>query len=307
MMDYDPKKDRFLSPKRKMAELINAEPSILTVLQRFGIPLGFGEDSIEECCKNHGKDPFTFLEICRIFLFGDYMPRQDELGELKIADVTDFLRSSHDVYKQAWLPNLEQEIHATLSSRPEAQKKFISAFFGKFKEELDSHFELEEKKIFPSLDALGKRSRSSVKLFEADHGKIEEKIQDLINLLLLYLPYEKSDGDLTWLLSHLYFLKNDFANHSRIEDYLILPRLKDEADNTADLGEGGELSPRETEILVCVAKGMLNKEIAYKYNISIFTVMTHRKNITAKTGIKSIAGLTAYAILQGLVEIEEIK
>ena len=71
--------------------------------------------------------------------------------------------------------------------------------------------------------------------------------------------------------------------------------------------EGSELSPREKEILVCVAKGMLNKEIAYKYNISIFTVMTHRKNITAKTGIKSIAGLTAYAILQGLIDIESIK
>ena len=73
------------------------------------------------------------------------------------------------------------------------------------------------------------------------------------------------------------------------------------------LSDGKELSPREKEILVCVAKGMLNKEIAYNYNLSIFTVMTHRKNITAKTGIKSIAGLTAYAILQGLIDIESIK
>ena len=71
--------------------------------------------------------------------------------------------------------------------------------------------------------------------------------------------------------------------------------------------EGGELSSREKEILICVAKGMLNKEIAFKYNISIFTVMTHRKNISAKTGIKSIAGLTAYAILQGMIDIEDIK
>jgi DNA-binding CsgD family transcriptional regulator len=71
--------------------------------------------------------------------------------------------------------------------------------------------------------------------------------------------------------------------------------------------EQRDLSPREKEILICVAKGMLNKEIANLYNISIFTVMTHRKNITAKTGIKSIAGLTAYAIVQGLIDIEDIK
>lgn len=88
----------------------------------------------------------------------------------------------------------------------------------------------------------------------------------------------------------------------------ILKKLRKSISSGSDSPiEGGELSPREKEILVCVAKGMLNKEIAYKYNLSIFTVMTHRKNITAKTGIKSIAGLTAYAILQGLIDIESIK
>ena len=90
----------------------------------------------------------------------------------------------------------------------------------------------------------------------------------------------------------------------------VLRTLRKAAESEGDeslQAEGGELSPREKEILVCIAKGMLNKEIAYKYNLSIFTVMTHRKNITAKTGIKSIAGLTAYAILQGLIDIESIK
>ena len=86
-----------------------------------------------------------------------------------------------------------------------------------------------------------------------------------------------------------------------------LRKVISSASEKPDETGAGELSPREKEILVCVAKGMLNKEIAYKYNISIFTVMTHRKNITAKTGIKSIAGLTAYAILQGLIDIESIK
>lgn len=70
---------------------------------------------------------------------------------------------------------------------------------------------------------------------------------------------------------------------------------------------GEELSAREKEILVCIAKGMLNKEIAYEFNISIYTVMTHRKNITRKTGIKTVAGLTVYAILNGLIDIGSIE
>lgn len=72
-------------------------------------------------------------------------------------------------------------------------------------------------------------------------------------------------------------------------------------------GEGEELSSREKEILVCVAKGMLNKEIADHFNISIYTVITHRKNITRKTGIKTVAGLTVYALLNNLIDINAME
>ncbi len=71
--------------------------------------------------------------------------------------------------------------------------------------------------------------------------------------------------------------------------------------------EGNELSSREKEILVSVAKGMLNKEIADKYNISIYTVITHRKNITRKTGIKTVAGLTVYALMNNLIDINSVE
>ena len=70
--------------------------------------------------------------------------------------------------------------------------------------------------------------------------------------------------------------------------------------------EGEELSGREKEVLVCVAKGMLNKEIADRFNISIHTVITHRKNITRKTGIKTVAGLTVYALLNNLLYINSL-
>ena len=66
--------------------------------------------------------------------------------------------------------------------------------------------------------------------------------------------------------------------------------------------DGEELSAREKEILVCVARGMLNKEIADRFHLSIYTVITHRKNITRKTGIKTVAGLTVYALLNNLID-----
>ncbi len=73
------------------------------------------------------------------------------------------------------------------------------------------------------------------------------------------------------------------------------------------VSDGGELSSREKEILVCVAKGMLNKEIADKLNLSIYTVITHRKNITRKIGIKTVAGLTVYALLNNLIDMNSVQ
>ena len=67
------------------------------------------------------------------------------------------------------------------------------------------------------------------------------------------------------------------------------------------------LSQREKEIVECVVKGMTNKEIAENLYISIHTVMTHRRNITRKLQIHSAAGLTIYAIVNKLVQLNEVK
>lgn len=66
------------------------------------------------------------------------------------------------------------------------------------------------------------------------------------------------------------------------------------------------LSDREQEVLTLIAKGEMNKNIADKLHISLNTVLTHRKNITAKLSIKTVSGLTVYAILNGLISAEEI-
>lgn len=67
-----------------------------------------------------------------------------------------------------------------------------------------------------------------------------------------------------------------------------------------------DLSERERDVLILVARGKANKEIADELNISIHTVMSHRKNITHKTGIKSVAGLTVYALLNNLLDQADV-
>lgn len=75
----------------------------------------------------------------------------------------------------------------------------------------------------------------------------------------------------------------------------------EELSEQSEVGDNYELSDRETDVLILVAKGLSSKEIADSLNISIHTVNTHRKNITRKTGIKSVAGLAVYAMLHNLM------
>ena len=128
-----------------------------------------------------------------------------------------------------------------------------------------------------------------------------------------YMPPVCGQQDIFRALTCIFSLQEDLSRHILVEDGILVPivnrRMHTELESRFDTpGEKGEeLSAREKEILVCVAKGMLNKEIADAENISIHTVITHRKNITRKTGIKTVAGLTVYALLNNLIDINTIE
>ena len=66
------------------------------------------------------------------------------------------------------------------------------------------------------------------------------------------------------------------------------------------------LSDREIEVMSLIAQGLINKEIADRLNIGLSTVITHRKNIMDKLGMKSVSALTIYAVMHGYVDINKI-
>ena len=75
---------------------------------------------------------------------------------------------------------------------------------------------------------------------------------------------------------------------------------------THDGKQPSPLTPRETEVLRLVASGLINKEIAARLGVSLTTIISHRKNLTEKLGIKSVSGLTIFAVMHGIVRAEDI-
>ena len=227
----------------------------------------------------------------------------------RLQDILDSLREGHRYYMDVMVPSLAASLERMTAPCFEHQRQMFWKFFTEYKEELTTHFSYEENVVFPYIEDMLQDRRSgqySIGEYEQNHSNVQEKLDDLKNLIQMYLPKECRREDANQVLNDLYALELDLKKHTFIEDDVLIPAAR-QLEQEVAVSKEEELSARDKEILVCVAKGMLNKEIADQCNISIYTVITHRKNITRKTGIKTVAGLTVYALLNNLIDMNTIE
>lgn len=155
-----------------------------------------------------------------------------------------------------------------------------------------------------------------------NHLQIEKSLSELKSIIIKYYPGDSRAQLLNDVLMDLFMTEEDLFSHCHLEDTLFLEavaeleteRQERGEENTADREDGetesvvtDTLSEREKEVIVCVVRGLSNKEIAEHLFISVNTVMTHRRNISRKLQIHSPAGLTIYAIVNGLINLEDVK
>ncbi len=105
-----------------------------------------------------------------------------------------------------------------------------------------------------------------------------------------------------------YFIETIYLNDpkSTVLEKVRKVAGRSETGSSGKGGKGFEITDREKLIVRYIALGLTNREIAEKLFISTHTVVTHRKNITRKLGIKTVSGLTVYAILNNLINMDEI-
>lgn len=131
---------------------------------------------------------------------------------------------------------------------------------------------------------------------------VQNKLNDFVKL-------KNAHSNTLWIALVYSFFANDLLQ--KFDDTLSVNASLEQIfnklgqiNNSNDIDQHEDLSDRETEVLIQLVKGHSNKEIAEKLNISIHTVISHRKHIIDKTGIKSLSGLTIYAIIKKIVPLE---
>lgn len=223
-----------------MADLVHINYFVLSILDRFGIKLGFGDKNIDQVCRDYEINPDFFLEIINAFIDNEYFP-QKKLQNFSVELIVKYLSKTHDYYHQEKIPvidSLMSEMIKNCYSNKE-NLSLLKKFFEEYKQELKNHTKREEDVVFPYSIAIEKKylgeslidteeqllKEYSMSIFLNEHTDIEEKLYDLKNIVIKYLPQPRNQKLCNALLYELFSLEKDMNDHNRIEEKVLVPKI----------------------------------------------------------------------------------
>lgn len=277
------------------SELLISHSYLIPVVNRFGIRLGVGEKTIAAVCKENDVDINLFITILRIYADNDFK-LEDQVYALDVSDVLDYLKTTIDHFMQSSIPNIEKHLLPliAMSDVDNEELKMLHSILNQFKSDFNEY-------ISQGLDHVGEYSY--------------DLLRDLKRVLIKHISGNYNHNLAYAVIFSIDSLEKELELHGQIFEVLVRPKLKSlDSKNIENLNHiftdeqkpnSGEchLSNREIEILKLIVQGHMNKEVAEKLNISLNTVLSHRKNIISKTGIKTVSGLTFYAISNGYASL----
>ena len=314
---------KMYEPGDKMITLIKDNYSVLQALGSFGITLVFGDKTVSETCEMNQVDTYTFLAVVNFTIngYGDF--EDDE--QISVPTLLHYLKASHTYYLDFQLPFIRRELQESINEDDPLGMLIMKLYEG-YALEIRRHMKYEEKTLFPYVESLldGRPMNDyNVETFSKNHEQTDKILRELKLMIIKYLPADAlHNNQLTATLYDIYNNEEWLCQHAEVEDHIFTPAIKrlerltrqdDVSKNiSAMVFKGGQdnsdtLSDREKDVIIGVVQGLQNKEIADRLCISVNTVITHRRNIARKLQIHSPAGLTIYAIVNGLVDISSVK
>lgn len=213
-------------PSIKMGELITAHPELMTILQRMGIALGFGDRSVADVCQRHGVDPGFFLLICNVYSYAQYVPSREVILQTNMTGLVSYLRNSHHYYVSRQLPHIEHHLLHIAEQLPVRVSLVLHRFFDAYKAEVLAHFGHEDNTVFRHIEALQAGvSDTNYRMadFVDNHGNLEDKLNDLVQIIFKYLPESVTGDDTVDMVYDILMLSMDLNRHSLVEEKVMVP------------------------------------------------------------------------------------
>ncbi len=212
----------------RMSDLICENYSMLLVMSRFGISLGFGDETIGKVCGNNNVDVATFLAVVNL-LISDDNNESVNYADLSARELMIYLRNSHSYYLDFRLPAIRTNLIAALDSAEKEMSLLIIRYFDEYVAEVRKHLAYEEDTVFPYVEALLANNRPknySIDIFSRKHDNIESRLSELKNIIIKYYPV-RSSNELNSVLFDIFSCAKDLLSHTDVEDSLFVPLIRD--------------------------------------------------------------------------------
>ena len=225
------------SANDKMSYIIDCDHSLLLVISRFDLSLGFGDKTVKDVCKANGIDIHSFLAVVNFLSEYEHdLSNTYELMELE--SIIRYLKNAHSYFLSYKLPAIRGKLLQVVddSSGSAPFREIFLKFFDDYFMEVKKHMDYENNVVFPYVVQLfsGKKdARYSISIFEQKHDQIDSKMVELKNILLKYYPSKGSNHLLTEVLFDIYECEKDLASHNNVEDFLFVPAIKAMEQNLA--------------------------------------------------------------------------
>ncbi len=212
----------------KLSDIILHEPSLIPVVNRFGIILGVGDKSIRTVCEEKHLDCDFFVTILNTFINEDYFP-ETRLKSFCATQIVDYLTQTNSYYEQFQLPNIERHFNSLIhhSDSDNNNLELMRQFFEELKRELLARIHDDKHRWFPAIKAAVKTLQgeelSSIECNTLDSDSLEEKLNDLKSLFVIHL---KGDYDLNLchgVIFAICSLEKDIKQHNRIRNRILRP------------------------------------------------------------------------------------
>lgn len=211
-----------------MSDLICENYTLLQVLSRFGVSLGFGDKTVQEVCEMNEVDCTTFLAVVN-FLTEENNRMQDHLKDISLVALMNYLKQAHSYFLDFQLPTIRKKLIEAIDCSTQNEIAFlIIQFFDDYVSEVRKHMEYENERVFTYVNALLRGERSgeyNISVFAHHHDQINAKLTELKNIIIKYYPANGDNQLLNATLFDIFSCEEDLASHNRVEDYLFVPAI----------------------------------------------------------------------------------
>ena len=218
-----------INAESKLCDVILNEPSLIPVINRFGIILGVGDKNIRTVCEEKNLDCEFFVTILNTFINEDYFP-ENRLKSFCATQIVNYLTLTNTYYQQFQIPNIERHFNSLInqSDSDNNNLELMKQFFEELKKELLARIEKDRTQWFPAIRAAaealhGESYGDHIRYDHDEADSLEEKHDNLKSLFVIHLRGEYDLNLCHGVIFALYSLEKDIKQHNRIRNRILRP------------------------------------------------------------------------------------